>query len=79
DLLLQVKVEVVRAQFVETDAERAPSASDSSETVLFVDLAPMQFDSTVLCVGPDSSAWPSEFDLLSTLFLRRAPQPLWRD
>lgn len=78
DLLLHVKDDVVRAQFVETDAERASSASDSSETVLFVDLAPMQFDSTVLCVGPDSSAWPSDFDLLSTLILRRAPQPLWR-
>ncbi|WP_207888563.1 hypothetical protein, partial [Pseudomonas sp. 30_B] len=38
DLLLHVKDDVVRAQFVETDAERASSASDSSETVRLVDL-----------------------------------------
>lgn len=36
-------------------------------TVLLVDFVPMQFDDTVLCVGPADAVWPSDLELLSTL------------
>ena len=36
-------------------------------TVLLVDFVPMQFDDTVLCVGPADVVWPSDLELLSTL------------
>ncbi|MFP6560951.1 secretion protein [Paraburkholderia sp. B3] len=35
--------------------------------VLLVDFVPMQFGETVLCIGPEDVAWPSDVDLLSTL------------
>ncbi|WP_175919775.1 secretion protein [Burkholderia pyrrocinia] len=76
DLLLHVTDDVVHAQFVETDVERSTPAAGAPEAIQFVDLVPMQFDGTVLCVGPDATVWPSDFDLLSTLILRRENQPV---
>ncbi|MGF6666247.1 type III secretion protein D [Paraburkholderia atlantica] len=35
--------------------------------VLLIDFVPVQFDDTVLCLGPEDTAWPSDLDLLSTL------------
>jgi len=39
-------------------------------TVLLVDFVPMQFDDTVLCVGPADVVWPSDLELLSTLLAK---------
>ena len=51
-------------------APRSPAAQE--EVVLLVDFVPMQFDDTILCVGADDAAWPSDLDLLSTLLTRPA-------
>ncbi|MPV67775.1 secretion protein [Burkholderia sp. BE17] len=77
DLFLHVTDDVVRAQFVEPEASKATPAADSPDAVLFVDLVPKQFNGTVLCVGPDATAWPSDFELLSILILRRETRPVW--
>ncbi|MGU7844000.1 secretion protein [Burkholderia sp. AW33-5] len=77
DLLLHVTDDVVRAQFVEPDAGQATPAENSPEAILFVDLVPKQFNGTILCVGPDATAWPSDFELLSTLMLRRETKRVW--
>ncbi|MCA8002733.1 FHA domain-containing protein [Burkholderia metallica] len=44
-------------------------AQDSADTtpVLMLDFLPMQFDQSVICVGPDDVEWPSDLALLSTL------------
>lgn len=39
-------------------------------TVLLVDFVPMQFDDTVLCVGPADVVWPRDLELLSTLLIK---------
>ncbi|AJX36109.1 hypothetical protein [Burkholderia oklahomensis] len=78
DLLMHVEDDVVRARLVATDIESATPAEDSPELISFVDFVPMQFDGTVLCVGPDTAAWPSDFDLLSMLLVQRATRPVWR-
>jgi type III secretion protein D len=38
--------------------------------VLMIDYVPMPFDDTVLCVGTEGAAWPSDLSLLSTLLTR---------
>lgn len=38
--------------------------------VLMTDFVPMQFDQTVLCIGPDAEVWPSDLALLSTLLVK---------
>jgi type III secretion protein D len=35
--------------------------------VFMLDFLPMQFDQSVLCIGPDDVEWPSDLQLLSTL------------
>ena len=58
-------VRIARAQ--PDDAEADDAANDEAGDVLLVDFVPMQFGETVLCIGPDDVAWPSDVDLLSTL------------
>ncbi|MGS0891214.1 secretion protein [Burkholderia stagnalis] len=45
----------------------AVAVAAADETVILVDFVPMRFGDTILCVGPDDTAWPSDLDLLSTL------------
>jgi type III secretion protein D len=40
------------------------------EPILLLDFVPMQFDDTVICVGPADSSWPSDVELLSTLLVK---------
>ncbi|MGF6768153.1 type III secretion protein D [Paraburkholderia sp. GAS199] len=79
DALLRVDASgVVSAQRVAAAAavdsgsqiDAAPEVAE--EVVLLVDFVPMQFDETILCVGPDDAAWPSDLDLLSMLLTRPA-------
>ncbi|MGV2292953.1 type III secretion protein [Trinickia sp. YCB016] len=57
----------------QADAQDTQSAQhEGDEVVLLVDFVPMQFDETILCVGPDDAVWPSDLDLLSTLLTRPA-------
>lgn len=49
------------------EAVHAGDAPIDPGTVLLVEFVPMQFDDTVLCIGPDDVVWPSDLELLSTL------------
>ncbi|MCF7697522.1 type III secretion protein SctD [Mycetohabitans sp. B2] len=50
----------------------ASTSSDNQgyEPILLLDFVPMQFDDTVICIGPADSAWPSDVELLSTLLVK---------
>lgn len=52
----------------ETEA-RAPANETVEDTapVFMLDFQPMQFDQSVICIGPDDVEWPSDLALLSTL------------
>ncbi|KAG0166425.1 hypothetical protein DFQ30_007220 [Apophysomyces sp. BC1015] len=50
----------------------AAGDNQGTEQILLVDFVPMQFDDTVICVGPADSTWPSDVELLSTLLDSRA-------
>jgi len=52
-----------------TDEGALPDALDPG-VVLMTDFVPMQFDQTVLCIGPDDAVWPSDLALLSTLLVK---------
>ncbi|MGC2040820.1 type III secretion protein [Paraburkholderia caledonica] len=52
-----------------TDEAAHPDALDPG-VVLMTDFVPMQFDQTVLCIGPDDAVWPSDLALLSTLLVK---------
>lgn len=66
-------------------SEDRPEAAAGGEpamdpgTVLLVDFVPMQFDDTVLCVGPPDTVWPSDLELLSTLLTKPEERPRRRD
>jgi type III secretion protein D len=61
-------------------ADEAPAPADTASAsdtpagepgvVLMIDYVPMPFDDTVLCVGEEGAAWPSDLALLSTLLTR---------
>jgi type III secretion protein D len=53
----------------ETAAETGTPAAEPG-VVLMIDYVPMPFDDTVLCVGIEGAAWPSDLALLSTLLTR---------
>ncbi|WP_144150257.1 type III secretion protein [Paraburkholderia sp. BCC1885] len=88
DTLLHVDASgVVSAQRLAPDHASAPQAANTDaalansspnlpvtqeEVILLVDFVPMQFDDTILCIGADDAAWPSDLDLLSTLLTRPA-------
>ncbi|MBN3751837.1 type III secretion protein [Paraburkholderia sp. Tr-20389] len=48
---------------------QAPSdeAVEDTAPVFMLDFLPMQFDQSVICIGPDDVEWPSDLTLLSTL------------
>ncbi|KAG0192564.1 hypothetical protein DFQ28_008686 [Apophysomyces sp. BC1034] len=48
----------------------AAGDNQGTEQILLVDFVPMQFDDTVICVGPADSTWPSDVELLSTLLVK---------
>ncbi|MEX3954181.1 type III secretion protein [Paraburkholderia sp. EG287B] len=47
-----------------------------ADAVLLIDFVPVQFDDTVLCLGPEDTAWPSDLDLLSILLASPVKSPL---
>src|SRR5258705_5106941 len=57
----------------ETPGNETPdgaSPQQDTSTVLMLDFLPMQFDQTVLCIGPDDTPWPTDLSLLSTLLIK---------
>lgn len=46
------------------------SDDQGDEPILLLDFVPMQFDDTVICIGPADSTWPSDVELLSTLLVK---------
>ncbi|WP_323117788.1 HrpD5 family protein [Burkholderia alba] len=75
DLLLTIDMQGVvsarRAAPVAPEAADDPFDADGS-TLLLLDFVPVPFGETALCVGPANGAWPSDLDLLATLW---APPP----
>ncbi|MEX3762213.1 secretion protein [Paraburkholderia phenoliruptrix] len=53
-----------------TDDMRASEGDDEPGTVILLEFVPMQFGDTVICIGSDDAAWPSDLDLLSTLLVK---------
>lgn len=50
------------------NAARVESSPQTNPvSVLLVDFVPMQFDDTVVCMGPADLAWPSDLELISML------------
>jgi type III secretion protein D len=60
------------------DSDDAQHPSDDSvqdtATVFMLDFLPMQFDQSVICIGPDDVEWPSDLTLLSTLLKPGQPE-----
>jgi|GEM_PF-1054494 len=54
----------------EQGARHAAQNDDEPGTVILLDFVPMQFGDTVICIGSDDAAWPSDLDLLSTLLVK---------
>ncbi|TCG09939.1 type III secretion protein [Paraburkholderia steynii] len=47
----------------DVEAERV----EDTASIFMLDFLPMQFDQSVICIGPDDVEWPSDLALLSTL------------
>ncbi|WP_109477465.1 type III secretion protein [Paraburkholderia sp. C35] len=47
--------------------ETANEGVEDTAPVFMLDFLPMQFDQSVICIGPDDMEWPSDLTLLSTL------------
>ena len=69
-----VTVRRLAAQAPHVDASdeagtQGPEAERVEDTapVFMLDFLPMQFDQSVICIGPDDVEWPSDLALLSTL------------
>ncbi len=45
----------------------AEAIIEDTASVFMLDFLPMQFDQSVICIGPDDVEWPSDLALLSTL------------
>ncbi len=78
-----VSAQMVAAASSDTAAQAAVGSNPASgplETILLVDYVPMQFDGTILCVGEEDGAWPSDYELLQTLLVKPAAKaaPLQR-
>ncbi|MHA7338553.1 type III secretion system protein, partial [Burkholderia pseudomallei] len=75
DLLLSIDAQgVTRARRAagmppETAADRFDA---DGSPLLMLDFVPVPFGETALCVGPERGAWPSDLELLATLW---APPP----
>ncbi|EUC15839.1 UNVERIFIED_ORG: type III secretion protein D [Burkholderia sp. CF145] len=59
----------------ETDRQdvKAERVEDTAP-VFMLDFLPMQFDQSVICIGPDDIEWPSDLALLSTLLKPGQPE-----
>jgi len=59
------------AQSVDANEPESPASSnetvEDTAPVFMLDFLPMQFDQSVICIGPDDVEWPSDLALLSTL------------
>ncbi|RZF23812.1 secretion protein [Paraburkholderia sp. UYCP14C] len=51
-------------------ATLASRTDDEPGAVILLDFVPMQFGETVVCIGLDDAAWPSDLELLSTLLVK---------
>ncbi|WGS47797.1 type III secretion system protein (plasmid) [Burkholderia sp. JSH-S8] len=75
DLLLSIDAQGVtsarRAAPVPAETAADPFDADGSP-LLMLDFVPVPFGETALCVGPADGAWPSDLELLATLW---APPP----
>ncbi|WP_324658265.1 HrpD5 family protein [Burkholderia thailandensis] len=75
DLLLSIDAQGTtrarRAASVPTETAADPFDADGSP-LLMLDFVPVPFGETALCVGPADGAWPSDLELLATLW---APPP----
>ncbi|MEJ2768797.1 type III secretion protein SctD [Mycetohabitans sp. B46] len=49
---------------------RATAETEQVEPVLLLDFVPMQFDDTVVCIGPSDARWPPDVDLLAVLLVK---------
>ncbi|WP_237576434.1 FHA domain-containing protein [Mycetohabitans sp. B8] len=49
---------------------RATEETEQVEPVLLLDFVPMQFDDTVVCIGPSDARWPPDVDLLAVLLVK---------
>jgi len=54
----------------EQGARHAAQNDDEPGTVILLEFVPMQFGDTVICIGSDDAAWPSDLELLSTLLVK---------
>jgi type III secretion protein D len=48
----------------------ATAETEQVEPVLLLDFVPMQFDDTVVCIGPSDARWPPDVDLLAVLLVK---------
>src|SRR5690349_7924108 len=76
-----VTVRRLAAQAPHVDASdeagtQGPEAERVEDTapVFMLDFLPMQFDQSVICIGPDDVEWPSDLALLSTLLKPGQPE-----
>ena len=53
----------------DVEAERV----EDTAPIFMLDFLPMQFDQSVICIGPDDIEWPSDLALLSTLLKPAQP------
>jgi type III secretion protein D len=59
----------------ENDAQPAMQEDvQDTAAVFMLDFLPMQFDQSVICIGPDNVEWPSDLALLSTLLKPGQPE-----
>lgn len=59
----------------ETDTQAAEAERvEDTAPVFMLDFLPMQFDQSVICIGPDDVEWPSDLALLSTLLKPGQPE-----
>lgn len=49
---------------------RATAETEQVEPVLLLDFVPVQFDDTVVCIGPSDARWPPDVDLLAVLLIK---------
>ncbi|MGT2475651.1 type III secretion protein [Paraburkholderia terrae] len=54
----------------DVEAERV----EDTASIFMLDFLPMQFDQSVICIGPDDVEWPSDLALLSTLLKPAQPE-----
>ncbi|MBN3759779.1 type III secretion protein [Burkholderia sp. Ac-20365] len=59
--------------------EASDEGVEDTAPVFMLDFLPMQFDQSVICIGPDDVEWPSDLALLSTLLKPGQPDDTARN